>query len=66
MRELQKRVAKLEHMATGEIPLVFVPMGATPEEARAEWLMAHPGEHPSKINCFISGVPEPDPLPADL
>jgi hypothetical protein len=66
MRNLQRRVAKLEHSATGEMPLVFVPMGSTPEEATAAWLAAHPGARPARINCFISSIPEPEPLPAEL
>ena len=66
MRDLQKRVAKLEQVQSGETPLIFVPLGSTLEEAKAAWLSAHPGEHPDKINYFISSMPEPDPLPTNL
>jgi len=66
MHELRRRITRLEQARTGETPLVFVPMSSTLEEAKAEWLASHPGEHPGKINYFISSVPEPDPLPADL
>jgi len=66
MRELQRRITRLEQARTGGTPLVFVPMGSTPEEAKAEWLAAHPGECPGKIDVFISSIPEPDPLPEEF
>jgi hypothetical protein len=67
MRDLQKRIAKLERVGPGgKTPLVYVPMGSTPEEATAAWLAEHPGVQPAKINCFISSIPECLPLPVEF
>lgn len=66
MRDIHKRIAKLEQATAGETPLVFVPFGSTLEEARAAWIAEHPDKRLGEMNFFISNVPEPEALPEEM
>lgn len=64
MRDLERRIARLEEARTGGTPLLFVPLGSNTEAATAAWLAEHPDTSPGNMNFFISSVPEPGALPA--
>jgi len=66
MRELQKRITRLEQATAGETPLVFVPLGSTIEAARSAWIAEHHDKRLGDMNFFISNVPEPEPLPEGM
>lgn len=66
MRDLQKRIAKLEQATAGETPLVFVPLGSTLEATRAAWIAEHHDKRLGEMNFFMSNVPEPEPLPKGI
>jgi len=67
MRDLQKRIAKLEQLGPqGKIHVVVVRAGQDPEEEWQKYLHDHPEAAQGKIAFFHTNVPEPDPLPAEF
>lgn len=67
MRDLHKRIAKLEQAGPGgKIHVVVVRSGQDPEEAKQRYLHDHPEAAEGNIVFFHTNVPEPDPLPAEF
>lgn len=65
MRDLQKRIAKLEHLGPqGKIHVVVVRDGQDPEAARQKYLIDYPDAAQGKLIFLHTHVPELQPLPA--
>lgn len=67
MRDLQKRVTKLEQLGPqGKAHIVVVAAGQNPNEAEQAYLLDHPDAKQGKLITYLTNVPEPDPLPAEF
>ncbi len=67
MRDLQKRIAKLEQAGPqGKAHIVVVAAGQDPSEEERAYLLDHPEAKQGKLITVVTNVPGPDPLPAEF
>lgn len=67
MRDLQKRIARLEHAGLGgKTHVVVVRAGQAPEAMRQKYLRDHPEAAQGRIAFFHTNIPERLPLPVEF
>ena len=67
MRDLQKRVARLEQVGPGgKTHVVVVRAGHDPEAARQKYLHDYPEAAQGKLTFFHTHIPERQPLPPEF
>lgn len=65
MRDLQKRIAKLEQIGPqGKAHIIVVHQGQTSEEAQQRYVEHYPEGSKAKLIYIDWPIPEPDLLPA--
>lgn len=67
MRDLTKRVARLEQVGSGgKTHIVVVRAGQDPEAMRQKYLRDHPEAAQGRIAFFHTNIPERLPLPVEF
>ena len=67
MRDLQKRISKLEQLSPGgKTHVVVVRAGQDPEAMRQQYLRDYPKSAQGRLVFFHTNIPERQPLPVEF